>query len=124
MNILNLDGGYLQIGNNRYFHFCYITLFQQSSGIFSHLASTIASVIPSDPTPDLQPDALNALSALMLAQAQDCFVRKAISGKSLISHSSCLELKYKWGITGNCRVFRHHSVVCTSVHTMQINSWK
>jgi len=34
------------------------------------------------PTPDLMPDALNALSALTLAEAQECFVRKAINGQS------------------------------------------
>lgn len=91
MKIKNLNEGYFQSGSNFYFY--YITVFQQSSGIFSHLASTISSVIPSDPTPDLQPDALNALSALMLAQAQDCFVRKAIGGRSLILNNPTSNLK-------------------------------
>jgi len=39
------------------------------------------SSVQVEPTPDLHPDSLNALSALMLAQAQDCFVRKAMSGE-------------------------------------------
>lgn len=56
-------------------------LFQQSSGIFAHLASMVPSVILCDPTPDLHADSLNALSAVVLAQAQDCFVRKAINDK-------------------------------------------
>ena len=38
------------------------------------------SCVQADPTPDLHPDTLNALSSLMLAQAQDCIVRKAMSG--------------------------------------------
>ncbi|KAI0233522.1 Programmed cell death 6-interacting protein [Lamellibrachia satsuma] len=56
-------------------------LFQLSSGIFSHLKDSILSNIRQEPTPDLQPDTLNTLSALMLAQAQDCFCRKAMADK-------------------------------------------
>lgn len=37
-------------------------------------------LIQQDPTPDLNPDTLGALSALMLAQAQEIFVHKAIHG--------------------------------------------
>lgn len=37
--------------------------------------------IHQDPTPDLNPDTLGALSALMLAQAQEMFVHKAIHGE-------------------------------------------
>jgi len=47
----------------------------------------VLSSIPADPTPDLHPDTLNALSALMLAQAQECFVRKAMSGVLSLSSS-------------------------------------
>lgn len=36
--------------------------------------------VQQDPTPDLNPDTLGALSALMLAQAQEIFVHKAIHG--------------------------------------------
>lgn len=34
-----------------------------------------------EPTPDLTPDMVNALSALMLAQAQEIFVTKAVQDK-------------------------------------------
>ena len=53
---------------------------QQSSGIFHHLKDCVLSHVQGEPTPDLHPDTLNALGAFMLAQAQDCFCRKAISG--------------------------------------------
>uniref|UniRef100_A0A1Y1LGS8 BRO1 domain-containing protein n=1 Tax=Photinus pyralis TaxID=7054 RepID=A0A1Y1LGS8_PHOPY len=53
-------------------------LLQQAAGIFSHLKSTVMLSIQQDPTPDLNPDTLGALSALMLAQAQEIFVLKAI----------------------------------------------
>jgi hypothetical protein len=36
--------------------------------------------IQQDPTPDLNPETLGALSALMLAQGQEIFVQKAIHG--------------------------------------------
>ncbi|XP_063911920.1 programmed cell death 6-interacting protein isoform X2 [Zophobas morio] len=53
-------------------------LFQQAAGIFSHLKSTVMLSIQQDPTPDLNPDTLGALSSLMLAQGQEIFVHKAI----------------------------------------------
>lgn len=52
-------------------------LFQQSAGIFSHLKSA-APALGQEPTPDLSPDTLHVLSILMLAQAQEIFVFKAI----------------------------------------------
>ena len=51
--------------------------FQQSAGIFSHLKSA-APALGQEPTPDLSPDTLHVLSLLMLAQAQEVFVIKAI----------------------------------------------
>ena len=54
---------------------------QQASGIFAHVMSTTQMSLPVAPTPDLTADALNALSALTLAEAQECFVRKAINGQ-------------------------------------------
>ncbi|KAG8310620.1 Rhophilin, Rho GTPase binding protein [Homalodisca vitripennis] len=50
----------------------------QSAGIFSHLKGTVMAALQQDPTPDLNPDTLAALSSLMLAQAQEIFVHKAI----------------------------------------------
>ncbi|XP_060527003.1 programmed cell death 6-interacting protein [Cylas formicarius] len=53
-------------------------LLQQAAGIFAHLKSTVMLSIQQDPTPDLNPDTLGALSQLMLAQAQEIFVHKVI----------------------------------------------
>lgn len=39
------------------------------------------SAVQQDPTPDLNPETLQALSSLMLAQAQEIFVVKSIHGK-------------------------------------------
>lgn len=63
-------------------------LLQQSAGIFSHLKTSVVSTIQQDPTPDLKPETLGALSALMLAQAQEIFVQKAIQGKNSLSNST------------------------------------
>lgn len=52
-------------------------LFQQAAGVFSHLKSA-APALGQEPTPDLSPDSLHVLSILMLAQAQEIFVIKAI----------------------------------------------
>ncbi|CAB3369072.1 Hypothetical predicted protein [Cloeon dipterum] len=56
-------------------------LLQQSAGIFGHLKSNVLTSIHQDPTPDLKPETLGALSALMLAQAQEIFVQKAIQDR-------------------------------------------
>lgn len=56
-------------------------LFQQSAGIFNYLKGATPAAIPQEPTPDLNPDTLQVLSSLMLAQAQEIFVVKAIRGR-------------------------------------------
>lgn len=53
---------------------------QQSAGIFNHLKGSVMAAVQQDPTPDLNPDTLAALSSLMLAQAQEMFVHKATHG--------------------------------------------
>lgn len=53
-------------------------LLQQSSGIFAHLKGSAPAAIPQEPTPDLNPDCLQVLSSLMMAQAQEVMCLKAI----------------------------------------------
>lgn len=53
---------------------------QQAAGIFAYLKNNVMMAIQQEPTPDLNPETLGALSALMLAQAQEIFVQKAIRG--------------------------------------------
>lgn len=55
-----------------------VKLFQQSAGIFGLLKSAAPAAIAQEPTPDLNPDTLNVLSLLMLAQAQEICVHKSI----------------------------------------------
>ncbi|KAF6206279.1 hypothetical protein GE061_017508 [Apolygus lucorum] len=52
--------------------------FQQASGIFNHLKNSVIAAIQVDPTPDLTAETLTALSALLLAQAQEVIFHKAI----------------------------------------------
>ncbi|GLG92649.1 Programmed cell death 6-interacting protein [Gryllus bimaculatus] len=54
-------------------------LFQQAAGVLNHLKGTVMLAIQQEPTPDLNPETLGALSALMLAQGQEIFVLKAIN---------------------------------------------
>uniref|UniRef100_T1JPL0 BRO1 domain-containing protein n=1 Tax=Strigamia maritima TaxID=126957 RepID=T1JPL0_STRMM len=56
-------------------------LFQQASGIFNHLINIVTSSIQQEPTPDLSPDTLSALSSLMIAQAQENRMKDAIIAK-------------------------------------------
>ncbi|TRY67905.1 hypothetical protein TCAL_03284 [Tigriopus californicus] len=44
---------------------------QLAAGIFQYLKDSVVGLIQQDPTPDLEPDTLNVLSDLMLAQAQE-----------------------------------------------------
>ncbi|XP_076336080.1 programmed cell death 6-interacting protein-like isoform X2 [Tachypleus tridentatus] len=55
--------------------------FQQACGIFQHLKNTVMSSIQQELTPDIQPDTLGALQALMLAEAQESFFHKAAADK-------------------------------------------
>lgn len=69
-----------------------IKLFQQSAGIFAHLKGVTPYAIPQEPTPDLNPETLQVLSNLMLAQAQELFVLKAIQDEmkdSIIAKLAC-----------------------------------
>ncbi|KAF2349567.1 BRO1 domain [Trinorchestia longiramus] len=56
-------------------------LLQQSSGILNGLKGWVLSAVGSEPTADMQPDTLVALSAFMVAQAQEVFVSKAIQDR-------------------------------------------
>lgn len=56
------------------------TLFQKSAGVFTKLKESVLGMVQQDPTPDLMPDTLAALSALMLAQAQEAVYLKAAKG--------------------------------------------
>ncbi|KJH50646.1 BRO1-like domain protein [Dictyocaulus viviparus] len=56
-------------------------LFQQSAGVFARLRDTVLGMVQHDPTPDLMPDTLAALSTLMLAQAQEAVYIKAYKEK-------------------------------------------
>lgn len=53
-------------------------LFQQAAGIFAYLKANIMMAVHQETTPDLSPDALDALSKLMLAQAQEVIAYKCI----------------------------------------------
>ncbi|XP_078334645.1 programmed cell death 6-interacting protein-like isoform X3 [Crassostrea virginica] len=55
--------------------------FQLAAGIFGHLKDIVLSHVQQEPTPDLSPDTLNALSALMVAQAQEAIYRKAAADR-------------------------------------------
>ncbi|XP_049798045.1 programmed cell death 6-interacting protein isoform X2 [Schistocerca nitens] len=53
-------------------------LLQQAAGIFNYLKANVMLAIQQEPTQDLNPETLGALSSLMIAQAQEIFVYKAI----------------------------------------------
>ncbi|XP_071493136.1 programmed cell death 6-interacting protein-like [Diadema antillarum] len=55
--------------------------FQAAAGLFSYVKSNVYSAVQQIRTYDMQPDCLGALSALMLAQAQESFLRKARQDK-------------------------------------------
>lgn len=53
---------------------------QSAAGIFNHLKGIVHSAVQQEPTPDLQPETLTALSSLCVAQAQEVIAVKAING--------------------------------------------
>lgn len=55
-------------------------LFQQAAGVFAQLRDTVLGLVQQDPTSDLLPDTLAALSMIMTAQAQESFYIKAYKG--------------------------------------------
>lgn len=56
-------------------------LFQQSAGVFARLRDVVLGMVQQEPTPDLMPDTLAALSALMTAQAQEAIYIKGHKDK-------------------------------------------
>ncbi|XP_011505396.1 PREDICTED: programmed cell death 6-interacting protein [Ceratosolen solmsi marchali] len=56
-------------------------LFQQSAGIFNYLKSNVMLNIHQELTPDMSPETLEALSVIMIAQAQEIFTHKAVHDK-------------------------------------------
>lgn len=46
------------------------------------------SMVGQNPTPDLHPDTLGALSALMVAQAQESIYQKGSIGKPALSYAA------------------------------------
>ncbi|KAI1724665.1 BRO1-like domain-containing protein [Ditylenchus destructor] len=56
-------------------------LFQQSAGVFSKLKDSVLGLVQQEPTSDLLPDTLSALSSLMLAQAQEAIYIKAATNQ-------------------------------------------
>ncbi|KAK1173482.1 programmed cell death 6-interacting protein-like isoform X1 [Acipenser oxyrinchus oxyrinchus] len=55
--------------------------YQLASGAFSYIKDTVLSALNREPTMDISPDAVGALSQIMLAQAQEVFFLKATSDK-------------------------------------------
>ena len=51
-------------------------LLQSAAAIFSYLKVSVMGALQQEPTPDMNPETLGALSALMLAEAQEIFVIK------------------------------------------------
>lgn len=58
-------------------------LFQQSAGVFLKLRDSVLGLVQQEPTADLMPETLNALSALMIAQAQEAIYLKAAKGNKM-----------------------------------------
>lgn len=58
-----------------------VKYFRQAAGIFNFLRINAPATLQQEATSDLNPDVLHALSALMLAQAQDCVYMKVFMGE-------------------------------------------
>lgn len=56
-------------------------LLQQAAGVFGWLRGHVLLAVHQETTPDLQPDTLDALARLMLAQAQEVIAYKCIRGE-------------------------------------------
>lgn len=56
-------------------------MLQQAAGIFAYLKGNIMMAVHQETTPDLNPETLDALSKLMLAQAQEVIAFKSIRGE-------------------------------------------
>ena len=57
-------------------------LLQSAASIFAYLKANVMGALQQEPTPDMNPETLGALSSLMLAQAQEIFVIQAINDKA------------------------------------------
>lgn len=53
---------------------------QLASGAFGHIKDTVLSALNREPTMDISPETMGALSTIMLAQAQEVIFLKAASG--------------------------------------------
>lgn len=53
---------------------------QLASGAFGHIKDTVLSSLNREPTMDISPETVGALSVIMLAQAQEVIFLKATSG--------------------------------------------
>jgi len=56
---------------------------QVAAGIFKELKTLVMFTSNQEPTPDLTPEVLNVLEKLMLAQAQEIIIKKAIAGNKI-----------------------------------------
>lgn len=54
-------------------------LLQHAATIFTYIKGSVMAALQQEPTPDLNPETLSALAALMLAEAQEMFVLKVRS---------------------------------------------
>lgn len=94
-------------------------LFQQAAGIFAHLKANVMVAIHQEPTPDLNPETLNALSSLMLAQAQEIFARKAIQGKYSQYATNIFNISIKYTHSQYC-TYRNIYIIYIYIYKLYI----